>query len=160
MSDFPANPSDVSTQMGPSLAKRLNDADIFVAISYTAPQFTQGNSQPHHGPARLGDKIQGPQADLLRLIDLPTSPISAEPVGISTAGDEWVGGDEDTCEHVSSDELGIEDIEIIKNPGKIWSEIGAFSVIASDSTSRAIWVRDKPASHIKNGWDGEWRDYA
>jgi len=141
MTEFPHNPSDVSAQMGPSLAQRLNDAGVIVGTHHISSTSTEA-----------------PDVELLR--DPSASVESSTAAGISTAGDEWV--DEPNprdpfgaYQRVSLDRFGIENVEATRNPD-ISSAIAtdAWNIVVSGSAGRAVW-RERG---LGDEWSGEWSD--
>ena len=137
MSEFPNNPSDVSSQMGPSLADKLNDAGIGVGTHHPSPNSTEVTLLRSWG-------------------DRPVEPST----GISTAGDTWVAEPDPrdpfgAYEYISLDEFGIKNIEAIRNSDiEDAFAVEAWNIIVSGLAGRAVW-RERGRGIT---WSGEWSD--
>jgi hypothetical protein len=125
MSEFPTNPSDVSNQMGPSLAQKLNADGVFPSL------FHQTNRYFADDPGMV---LQRPRREK------PFAP-SLDAGGISTAGDEW-GRPDTHDETIDYDEMGINDYNLTRENHHAYWDITVWGPggKASWVTARHLWV--------------------
>jgi len=130
MSEFPNNPSDVSNQMGPSLADKLNAAHIFPNISH----WTDDEPKLILKHPRVGK---------------PFAP-SLDTVGISTVGDEWESTDIDVT--VNHNEMDINNYNLEReNHRQNWD------ITVWGPGGKAFWNHESRPGN-RPGGRGRWED--
>ena len=126
---FPTNPSDVSNQMGPSLAERLNDAHVVPELDTVA-------------------WVQDAKIDYILKWTPPFEPQSYDNVGISTEGDRWTGVDYPSRdrEPIPLDMFGIEGFSDSSDGSEAdtSADLSAFQTLTVwGPGGRAIWNNNK-----------------
>jgi hypothetical protein len=132
MTEFPSNPSDVSSQMEPSLVDRLNDAKVWPGIERLG----------HGHTAKLMVPLSYPSSTVAP-VDLKTDIFSMDRFG------EIAGQVDDPFPFVEvrPDEFGINNIEVTASMER---GVNTWNIVASGSAGKVSW------NNLGEWGDGEW----